>query len=72
MLNYKKLKGYEKLSQRQKELFKRVYENHMACIESETLKEKYTPVKVAPEEYGVKVEFKAATWLHYNWKGEWY
>lgn len=72
MINLEKVKGYEKLSQEQKELFKRVYANHIGCIESESLKKKYTPVKVSPVEYGVRVEFKSATWLHYNWKGEWY
>lgn len=71
-MNLETVKGYETLNQKQKELFKRVYKTHMSCIESETLREKYTPVKVAPAEYGVRVEFKAETWLHYNWKGEWY
>lgn len=71
-MNLETVKGYETLSPEQKELFNKVYANHIGCIESEALKEKYTPVKVATAEYGVRVEFKAATWLHYNWKGEWY
>lgn len=72
MVNLEKIKGYETLSQDRKELFKRVYKSHMDCIESENLREKYTPVKVNPAEYGVRVEFKTTSWLHYNWKGEWY
>lgn len=71
-MDLEKVKGYGRLSEAQKELFRAVHTAHMNCIESESLKDKYTPVKVAPAEYGVRVEFKSATWLHYNWKGEWY
>lgn len=71
-MNLEKVKGYNKLSPEQQELFKRVNAAHMNCIESESSKDKYTPVKVTHAEYGVRVEFKSATWLHYTWKGEWY
>lgn len=72
MINLESVKGYKELSQEQKTLLKRVYTAHMNCIESKTLREKYTPIKVASTEYGVRVEFKAALWLHYKYKGEWY
>lgn len=72
MVNLEEVTGYSTLSQEQKELFKKVYECHMSCIESDKLKDKFTPVKVSATAYGVKVEFKAMSWLHYTWNGEWY
>lgn len=72
MVNLEEVTGYGSLNQEQKELFKKVYSNNMSCIESEKLKAKFTPIKVSAAAYGVRVEFKAMSWLHYTWKGEWY
>jgi hypothetical protein len=71
MINLEKVKGYDSLTARRKEIFKEVFVMHNACYENPKNKEAMTPVKVENDEHGVKVTFKNKVWLHYYANGTW-
>jgi hypothetical protein len=66
-----KVKGYDNLSQRQKEIFEDVFYRHNACFENPENKKGYTPVNVERDDNGVKVTFKNKCWLRYYANGTW-
>lgn len=71
MVDLEKVKGYDNLTAKRKEIFKSVYAKHNNCFEDPKNKKSYTPVKVENDEYGVKVTFKNKCWLRYYANGTW-
>lgn len=71
------VKGYEKLSLQQKELFENVYEKHLKAM-GENQRRKYErsqikEIKWDAEEKCLKVYWSGDTdWFHYTTLGEWY
>ena len=76
-IDFNKVKGFEKLTQKQQELFIGIYKKHNSC-QGNDYKKDWAPVSVKwvkdnPERYSyLKVIFKNGDWLHYTQRGEWY
>ncbi len=70
MIDLEKVKGYESLTPKRKELFKSVFAKQNACCGTEA-KKRFTPTKVENADYGVRVTFKNKEWLHYYSDGTW-
>lgn len=68
-MNLQKVKGYNKLSKDQQQLFEKVYVKHMAVIEK---KENWIPTAVKWDKSYLKVTFKNGEWLHYTHNEDWY
>lgn len=68
-MELQKVKGYDKLSKGQQDLFVRVNAKHIATVEN---KSSWTPTNVKWDKTYLKVTFKNGEWLHYTPGGEWY
>ncbi len=71
-IDFNKVKGFSKLSDHGKEIFRKVYIKHNATHGIEQ-KGKWIPVKVSPgvNSNCIKVEFCNNEWLHYYADGTW-
>jgi len=76
-IDFNKVKGFNKLTQEQQELFKSVYKLHNSC-QGNDYKEKWIPILViwvkensAKYSY-LKVVFKNGEWLHYTQRKDWH
>ena len=66
------IKGYDKLTDYQKQFFNITLKRHQACL-GDDLKKEYTPISVKALAPGsIKVVFKNKNWLHYTNNYEWY
>lgn len=64
------IKGYNKLTDQQKDIFDKTYEKHQECVED---KSKYIPISVKPiTKTMLKVVFKNGDWYHYTSGLVWY
>lgn len=72
-IDFDKVKGYSKLTEKQQELFKSVYERHNACL-GRDYREAFTPICVKEDhrQRCLIVRFKNGEWLHYTAGGDWY
>ena len=70
-IDFNKVKGFLKLSDPAKEIFKRVYRLHNAQQGSE-YKELWQPVRVKEHRSYLEVHFKNGKWMHYLPNGTWY
>lgn len=77
-IDFNKVKGFDKLTQGQQELFIGIYKRHNSC-QGNDYKKDWTPVSVKwvrdkeNSKYSyLKVIFKNGDWLHYTQRGEWY
>lgn len=70
-IDFNKVEGFSKLSDRAKEIFKRVYRLHNAQQGSD-YKELWIPVKVKERKWYLEVHFKNGGWMHYLPNGIWY
>lgn len=67
----KSLKGYDKLTDYQRQFLNVIYKKHQSCLGAAE-KDGYTPVSVKALDPGtLKVVFKNGEWLHYT-NSEWY
>lgn len=71
------VKGFSKLTEQQKQLFQRVYKNHMAAFGTEKRKkyavDQLKEIKWDQRENCLKVYWKGdRDWYHYDTKGCWY
>ncbi len=69
-VDWDKVKGFSKLSDHGKEVFKRVYKRHNA-VHGYEQKKNWIPVKVAPRSNWLKVTFANGEWLHYYPNNTW-
>lgn len=65
------IKGLDKLTTQQQELFLKIYTKHSTILSDEA-KEEYTPISVKLEDGYFKTTFKNKQWLHYKFNGSWY
>lgn len=70
-INFNQVKGFEKLTPEQQELFKNTYRVHNS-VHGSDYKEDWIPVPVKRENSYLKVVFRNGEWLHYTGKGTWY
>lgn len=70
-IDFNKVKGYEKLSERAKILFERVYKSHNAA-QGLDYKKNWIPQSVKEHKTYLEVRFKGGEWLHYMPDGTWY
>lgn len=73
-IDFNKVKGFNKLTPEQQELFINTYKRHNSCHGYE-YKEDYIPVSVKWIQSNLsylKVVFRNGIWLHYTQRGEWY
>lgn len=66
-----KIKGLDKLTTQQQELFLKIYHKHQNVLGAES-KIEYTPTKVKLEDGYFRTTFKNKQWLHYKFNGSWY
>ena len=75
--DFKKVKGFAKLTEGQQQLFARVYKSHLAAWGID-MKKKYAAenlkeIKWVPKERCLHVFWKGNTdWFHYDTRGCWY
>ncbi len=69
-IHFEKVKGFNKLSEAAKDLFRAVYFRHNSGQGSD-YKEGWTPKKVKEHKSYVEVHFKNGEWLHYYPNGTW-
>ncbi len=71
-MNFHCIQGYGTLSEHQKRLFRKVYDNHRATLSSKKRKA-YVPIALIDEseERYFKVIFKNGDWLRYRYDGSW-
>lgn len=76
-IDFNKVKGFNKLTPEQQELFKSTYRVHNS-VHGLDYKEEWVPVSVKwivenPTRYSyLKVVFRNGDWLHYTQSGTWY
>lgn len=64
------IKGFNKLTKEEQELFERVYKRHQSALGTDE-KAEYAPTSVKSENGYLKVTFKNRDWLHYRRSGNW-
>lgn len=67
-MNYKNIKGYEKLSEGAKGVFNHIYKKHQSGVRN---KDGWTAVEVRERKKYLEVVFKNCEWLHYYPDGSW-
>lgn len=76
MNSYDQIKGHNKLTDEQKQIFERVYTNHLATMGNEMRKnysiENIREVKWDKINNTVNTYFKNGSWWHYDINGHWY
>lgn len=66
------IKGYNKLTEQQKQIFDKTYKKHQEQFESKN-KEKYQAISIKPlSETVLKVTCKNGEWYHYTSSHTWY
>lgn len=66
------IKGYNKLTEQQKQIFNSTYKKHQEQFEGKN-KEKYQVISVKPlSDTVLKVVCKNGEWYHYTSLGTWY
>ena len=76
-IDFSKVKGFNKLTPGQQELFIKTYKIHNSIVGND-YKEDWRPIKVVwveekPSKYSyLRVEFQNGDWLHYTQSKEWY
>lgn len=76
-IDFSKVKGFNKLTPDQQQLFIDIYKVHNSIVGSD-YKEGWEPLRVqwvkdSPDRYSyLRVDFKNGTWLHYTQRKEWY
>ena len=66
---FSKVKGYNKLTEAQQNIFKLVHKRHMQVVEDQTV---WQPASVRVEGTCLKVTFQNGEWLHYTRELTWY
>ncbi|WP_029453172.1 hypothetical protein [Clostridium algidicarnis] len=67
----KSIKGFNKLTTQQQELFLKIYTKHQSILGA-SAKVEYTPISVKLEDGYFRTTFKNKQWLHYKFNGTWY
>lgn len=70
-IDFNEVKGYSKLSEGAKVLFRNIYKFHNTVVGTEYKKE-WEPVEVEECEGYLRVVFRNGEWLHYLPNGTWY
>lgn len=70
-IDYKKIRGFKKLTQEQQRLFIETYERHNAIIPT-NCKEDFVPVAVKPIRGELRVTFRNREKLRFAYDGMWY
>lgn len=70
-INFDKVKGFDKLSDNAKALFKWLYKKHNAA-QGLDYKIRWIPKSVKEHKTHLEVRFKDTDWLHYMPDGTWY
>lgn len=69
-IDFSKVKGYNKLSDKSKRLFEEIYKRHNSVV-GNYYKEDYQPIRVKEYKNFIEVHFKNGDWLHYYNNGTW-
>jgi len=69
-IDYKKIKGFSKMSKHAQKLFVETYKKQTNSMDYKA-KLKWLPVKVAEHKDCIKVYFTNSEWLHYYANGTW-
>lgn len=70
-IDFEKVKGFLKLSDRAKALFKYMYKEHNS-VQGLDYKIKWIPVSVKEHKGYLEVRFANKEWLHFTQNGEWF
>lgn len=68
---FQDIEGWNEISVKAEEVFKRVYKLHNSCQGTDYKKE-WIPVKVKEHKKYLEVHFANGGWLHYLPNGTWY